>query len=237
MRKVFSLLMAVMILLSLATPAFAASTVTVKKDTFGVTPGSGYTDTDLFTNFKNMMPGDTLTDTITIVNRLWGYDYIRVYLEAVPHVKGSNDLTYSESYEEKDQKDEEPLAGRDETIASMEDFLSQLTLTVKKGSTELYKGEPHKLEGKTSNRIYLGSIRRNPLKNSMKLDLQLHMPIDLDNEYADRVGEVDWRITIEGRDDANPKTGDYIITGAVAALIVSAAALVVLFIIKKRKKD
>lgn len=238
MRKVFSLLLAVLVVVSLAVPAFAASEAVIKvkgKNVLDFDVESQYTETDLFNNFKDVMPGDQLTQKVTIKNQSWAYDYIKVYLKAVPH-NAKNPLTYSESYENEDGKDQADIAGkRDETVATMEEFLSQLTMRVydKKGNL-IYKGSPDDVDG-LKNNVYLGSLRRN---KEMQLTVELDVPKNLGNEYADRVGEVDWIFTVESHNDPsdNPKTGDYIIMGAVALMVVSAAALVVLFFLKKKRK-
>ena len=61
----------------LTIPALAADAVVRRDGTSGLaieTTGSGYTDTDLFGNFKNVMPGDELTENITIKNNVSGFD-------------------------------------------------------------------------------------------------------------------------------------------------------------------
>ena len=65
-KTVFALLMVIALALSFSVTAFAegASVTFNGKDGYLFAPGSGYTDTDLFGSFKNVMPGDTLTDTI-----------------------------------------------------------------------------------------------------------------------------------------------------------------------------
>lgn len=237
MKKLVSLLLALMVILSLAVPAFAAdSTIIVKsKSLFDFEVESQYTASDLFDNFKNVMPGDQLKETVTITNKSRGSDYIKVYMKAVPHSL-TNPLTYSESFEFTDGKDQAGVTGqRDETIATMEDFLSQLTMRVYDGNKLIYEDSPDEPGGLKKN-VYLGSLR---YKKSMTLRVELDVPIELGNEYANRVGEVDWVFTIESHNDPgdSPKTGDYIIMGAAAAMLLSAAALVVLFILRKKKKQ
>ena len=237
MKKVFSLLMALMIVLSLATPAFASSVTVTSKDSYIFYPGSEYHVTDLFGDaFKNVMPGDTLTQEITIQGNfsLFTEDTLKVWLEAIAHDEVTNPHEYSEFYEGLDGKDDTEIdvEGRDEDYASMDDFLSQLNLKVTntKNKKVLYDGPANGVFKKT----LLGSFRKN---GKIVLNVELKVPIELDNKYANRVGEVDWVFTVSGyEDDDNPKTGDYIIMGAAALLAVSGAALVVLLIAKKKRK-
>ena len=251
MKKILSLLMALVVMFSLAMPAFATttdlpsdSTILIKgKGVFGFQVDSEYHATDLFDEFKDIMPGDRLTETITIANQYKSYDYVKVYLRAVPHdedtVENGNHLDYSENFEEEDGKDQSGDPDkRDETVASMEDFLSKLTLKVwDKKDNLIFEGSPDQLDG-LEKKVNLGTIRKN---KQMQLKAELYWDPDGDynyNDYANRVGEVDWIFTVEFRNDPSdsPKTGDYIIMGAAAAMAISAAALVILFIAKKRKK-
>ena len=185
-RRISAVLSAVAVTLALAVPAFAATVTFSGKDDIDFGPGSGYHATDLFTDFKDVMPGDTIRDTLTIKNSVSKSSYITVYLQAVPHNE-KNPLQYSEPFENTDGKDQQNIPGqRDETIATMEEFLSQLTLTIKKGDTVLYEGVPHDPTGKTIN---LGKINKG---RKLELELTLSVPISMGNEFALRVGEVDW---------------------------------------------
>ena len=47
---------------------------------FDIQPGSGYSETDLFDDFKDVMPGDVLTEEITIKNNASDCDYINLYI-------------------------------------------------------------------------------------------------------------------------------------------------------------
>ena len=190
-KTLFSLLLVMALMLSFsATAQAAAPTVTFTgKDGYAIASGSGYTGTDLFANFKNVMPGDTLTQEITIRNTADGCDYIKVYLKAMVHDEDENPLTYSETYENTDGNDQANVAGqRDETVASMQNFLKQLTMTVKNGETEIFQGTPD-LAGSLANNVLLGQLNKG---QSLKLTVTLEVPITLGNEYAHRVGEVDW---------------------------------------------
>ena len=80
MKKLLSLVMVIAALAALTVPALAADAVVSRQGINGLvieTTGSGYTDTDLFGNFKNVMPGDELTENITIKNNVSGFDYVR----------------------------------------------------------------------------------------------------------------------------------------------------------------
>jgi len=237
MKRICSLLMALVLIVAQIPGAYAAevgSTIIVRSDKlFSFDVVSEYTDTDLFDNFKDVMPGDHLVETITITNQLWGYDYIKVYMRAVAHDENRNPLTYSEPFEHIDGKDQANIRGvRDETVATMTDFLSRLTMRVyDKNGKLIYEASPDELDGLRKN-VCLGTLRR---LRSMELRVELDVPAELGNRYANRVGELDWVFTVEGHKDPsdNPKTGDDIIF-AVAAMAISAAALAVL--LKKRNR-
>lgn len=64
--------------------ALGAASVTYEggAEKFVFLPGSEYTDSDMFENFKNVLPGDKLTQTITVKNATSGK--VRIYMRAEP---------------------------------------------------------------------------------------------------------------------------------------------------------
>lgn len=197
-NKAFSLLLALMMVMGFATTAFAAgASVTFKNGKLVVfQPGSDYTQTDLFGNFKNIMPGDTLTEEITVENQSGDSDYIKVYLRAVPHDETGNPI--SEKVLAELRSDER--RGEKTELAYMYDFLAQLQLTVKNGAEVIYQASPDETDGLTNN-VYLGSLRKG---QSLKLDVELKVPIEMGNDYANRIGEVDWVFAAEAFNDVTP---------------------------------
>ena len=197
-NKAFSLLLALMMVMGFATTAFAAdASVTFKNGKLVVfQPGSDYTQTDLFNKFKNIMPGDTLTEEITVENQSGDSDYIKVYLRAVPHDETGNPI--SEKVLAELRSDER--RGEKTELAYMYDFLAQLQLTVKNGAEMIYQASPDETGGLTNN-VYLGSLRKG---QSLKLDVELKVPIEMGNDYANRIGEVDWVFAAEAFNDVTP---------------------------------
>ena len=244
MRKLLSLAMILAALAALAVPALAADAVVSRKgnDIVIETTGSGYTDTDLFDNFKNVMPGDERTEAITIKNNVTGYDYVKLYIRAVPHDEQGNPLTYSETYENEDGKDQANAEGeRDGTVATMADFLSKLSMDVylvnADGTKEtIFSASPDKSAQLTDN-VLLGTFAKG---RSAKLEAVLTVPAELGNEYANRVGEVDWLFTVEGFNNEKPliPTGQLnwpvAVFGALGALLIVGGVIV---LGKKKKND
>lgn len=191
-KNISSLLLALAVVISLGVTAFAADfTITFNgaKDGFDFQPGSEYTATDLFDNFKNVMPGDHLTETVQVKNAARDCDYIKLYLRAVVHDENGNLLTYSEAYEAVDGKDQAGVAGqRDETVATMQDFLSRLTMRIYNGEKLIYEASPEEA-GALVNNVLLGTLSTG---ETLTLKVELDVPVELGNEYANRVGEVDW---------------------------------------------
>lgn len=184
-KTVASLLLVLMLCLSLAAPALAnePSTITFDGTNFTFGPGSEYTNTDLFDGFKGVMPGDVLTESITFKNEAQDYDYVRLYLKAVPH---------PEEHTEAQPMSEKVLAT--ETLESMNDFLSKLTMKVWNGADKtaepIFAGAPNAAFGA----VELGRVNKG---GTAALTVELAVPLDLGNEYMNRVGEVDWVFTVE----------------------------------------
>lgn len=231
-----SVMLLILSLFAEAVPGASAAWGTVvfhgKNEKFTMEPGSGYSATDLFSGFKNAMPGDVLLETITVTNRSWDGDYLKLYLRTQPH-SADNPLSYSETYEELDGKDQTGISGkREETLDSTRNFLSSLVLRIYSGNALIHESSPDTME----DAIYLGALRRN---QSAQLNLELEVPVTLGNAYANRVGEVDWIFSAEifsdpGKTDI-PKTGDMIFA-AVMIMGISGLLFLLILLTGHRKK-
>ncbi len=178
-NKALSLLMILAMALGFTTGAAATDasiTFQGKDDGFRFQPGSDYTATDLFGNFKNVMPGDTRTETVTFTNADKDSDYVVLYMKALPH--GA----------------ENPISEAVETeLEPMEAFLSQLTLTVTNGGQVIYESSPEK-PAQLTDFVQLGTFRTG---ETAKLQVSLTVPLELGNDYANQIGEVDWVFHVE----------------------------------------
>src|SRR5690606_25046785 len=69
-KNSFSLLLALLLVVGLSLTASAAESSVTFEDgkIIAFEPGSVYTDTDLFDNFKGVMPGDVRAEEITVQN-------------------------------------------------------------------------------------------------------------------------------------------------------------------------
>ena len=201
-KKSISFILMLLLVMSFATTAFAADssiTFTGFSSGFEFQPGSEYTETDLFGNFKNVMPGDTVTETITFTNSAADCDFVNLYMRAEAHDETDNPLTYSETFENTDGKDQANIPGqRDETVATMTEFLSKLSMKVWNGTELIYDASPDQLGGLKSNK-FLGTFRTG---ETATLKVELSVPIELDNKYANRVGEVDWIFHVEAYNES-----------------------------------
>ena len=84
-----------------------------------------YPNRDLFDNFKNVYPGDKITEEIKVRNTAPEYDYVKIYLRAETH----DDIT-------------NPPISTDDDTATMHDFLRQLSLKVYNGGNLIYSATP-----------------------------------------------------------------------------------------------
>ena len=219
MKRLFSLLLALMLVMALAVPAMAADgQITYQgKSKILITPATtAYTDSDMFDGFKGVMPGDKLEEEVKITNLAVDCDYVKVYIQAIPH--GATNQPSKKVRE----------AG--ETAATMNEFLSQLSWKVTSKDGTVFEGSP----ANGSDRIYLGKLNRFKV---LTLNAELTVPEELGNEFAHREGEVDWEFTFEAYNypaGTAPKTGDYIMM-AVAIMAMSGVALLAVVLIKRKR--
>lgn len=217
--KIFSFLLVMMMLFTnVAFAADASVTYEGGAENYVFLPGSEYTDTDLFDNFKGVMPGDEIDQKITVKNEQGKCDRVKIYMRAVPHDDQANPLS-------------EGVAAN-ETVATMEDFLHQLNLTVvKEDGTQIFKGTAEELDGLAEN-VLLGTFEKG---ESTVLTATLSVPIELDNKYANRVGEVDWVFVAEEINDPAPETGDR--NNLILYAGIGLVAAIILVVLGKKKKS
>lgn len=176
----------------LVSPTYASSKVQFEggAEDFVFYPDGGWTETDLFGGLQGAMPGDVRTEVIEVRNTANEYNYVKIYLRAIPH-DANNPIS-------------EKVAENGETIATMADFLSQLEMTVKNGEQVISVGPASRQEGLTNN-VLLGSFQKN---SNTHLTVSVKVPNELDDKYQYRAGEVDWVFTVEGVTEAGaPDTG------------------------------
>ncbi len=183
-------LLALTLALSLQISAAAAgSEITYhgKRDGFEFWPGSTYTASDLFGNFKEVMPGDRLQETIEIKNSLRSGETIKLYMK---------------------------VAACEEATATMEEFLRQLTMRIYQGDRLIYEASPDE-GGALADNVLLGKLRPGEkLRIQAQLDVPLEMgnhyanrmgEVDwiflaevIDDDTLIQTGQLNWPIPVLG---------------------------------------
>ncbi len=188
LKKILSLALTLLTVASLCTGVLAneVSKVVAEKTITFETVNKTYTASDLFDNFKNVMPGDTLTQTITFENKTNADSDLTLTLTGVPH--GENNAIHDAVANTwKDKED---------VLTEMDEFLSQMTLTIYKG--EDTNGTPLVDElpaNEILDKITLAGIGKG---ESVILTVVLHVSIEMGNEFQNRAGEIDWNFAAEG---------------------------------------
>ena len=214
MKKIIALLFTFVLLLSSTVTVFAADgkvTYSGNAGNFVFEPGSDHSLTDLFPNFKGVMPGDTLTQKITVKNDADNKVKVKIYIRSL----GAHE----------DSKE----------------FLSQLGLKVKKSSDNdmAYMFDAAANEtAQLTDWVYLGMLYSG---GEVNLDVTLDVPTSLDNEYQSKIGYLDWEFMIEEfpvepGDPQAPQTGDNSNMGLWFALMISSLAMLIILLFW-RKKD
>ena len=182
---------------------------------FVFSPGSKYSPTDLFTDFKSVMPGDSITQRITVRNDASKKVKINLYMRSLG-------------------------AHEDST-----EFLSQLGLRVGIDQTSemayMFDARADQT-AQLTDWVLLGTLYSG---GEVDLEVALDVPITLDNNYKNLIGYLDWQFKveefpIEPDDPIPPDTGDetdILMWGGVFGLSLGMLVVLVLYIKKKKTSE
>ena len=213
MKKLFIFLLVCGMTLSAVLPAYAVNgkvTYAGKAQQFVFTPGSEKSPSDLFPEFKNAMPGDTLTQKILIKNDAGKEVKVKLYLRS--------------------------LGAHEDSAA----FLSKLGLRVQKSeeNTMAYMFDaPANETAQLTDWVYLGTLYSG---GEVNLDITLSVPTELENDFQNQTGYLDWEfkveeLPVESTDPKPPQTGDTARPALWAGLMLISGLTV--FLLWKRKED
>lgn len=211
--KLVALLALVAVAISMVVPVFAAGKVTYDGNSqkFIFSPGSEHSPTDLFGAFKNVMPGDSITQKLTVRNESSNGVKVKIYMRS--------------------------LGAHEDSV----DFLSKLHLTVNKSGTNtmpyMFDAAADQTDGLTD-WVLLGTLYSG---GEVNLDVTLTLPIELGNEYQDAVGYLDWEFKVEEYpvdpgDPTPPPTGDDSQIYIYVAVACIGICVVIFFVATKRRR-
>ena len=212
MKRVSMILLCLLLIASSAVTVFAAGTVTYDGAArkFIFEPGSNQSPTDLFSDFKNMMPGDSLTQQIFIRNDRSNKVKIKLYIRS--------------------------LGAQQDT----DDFLSQMNLTVKQNGDSIMFAAPANETAQLTDWVYLGTVYSGGEINlDVTLEVPITMGDEFQNQigYLDWEFKVE-QLPIEPTDPDIPETGDNNQLGLYIGLLAcSVMAVFIILIVAKRKKQ
>ena len=212
MRRLLNLCLSLLVVLSCACPAAAANgQVTYAQDAkkFFFQPGSDYSPTDLFPDFKDVMPGDSLQQRITVKNDVSNKCKIKVYMRA--------------------------LGGHEDSA----EFLSQLRLTVTKATDTVMFDAPADQTAQLTDWVYLGTLYSGgECELIVTLDVPVTLDNQFQNlaGYLDWEFAVEER-PIEPTDPEPPKTGDDSRIVFWSALMAGSFLLLLILLLAKKKRE
>ena len=216
MRRLLTMLAAFAVVLSAVIPAYAAdSRVTYNGNAgqFIFEMGSEQPPTDLFADFKGVMPGDLLTQKITVKNEADDKVKVKIYLRS--------------------------LGAQEESA----EFLSQLGLKVQKSEDNemayMFDATADQTAGLTD-WVCLGTLYSG---GEVNLDVILNVPAEMDNEFQNSIGYLDWEfkveeLPVEPDDPKPPQTGENSRIGIwLAVMLCSLSVMLIILIYRKRSKE
>ena len=216
MKKIITILITLAVLLSSTATVFAADgkvTYSGNAGNFVFEPGSEHSLTDLFPNFKGVMPGDTLTQKITVKNDADNKVKVKIYIRS--------------------------LGAHEDSV----EFLSQLGLKVAKSEENkmAYMFDAAANEtAQLTDWVCLGTLYSG---GEVNLDVTLNVPVELPNEFQNKIGYLDWEFMIEEfpieeGDPKPPQTGDNSNIGLwIAIMLCSLFMIIILLFWRKKDKE
>lgn len=216
MKKIITILITLAVLLSSTVTVFAADgkvTYSGNAGNFVFEPGSEHSLTDLFPNFKGVMPGDSLTQKITVKNDADNKVKVKIYMRS--------------------------LGAHEDSV----EFLLQLGLKVAKSEENemAYMFDAAANEtAQLTDWVCLGTLYSG---GEVNLDVTLNVPVELPNEFQNQIGYLDWEFMIEEfpieeGDPKPPQTGDNSNMGLwFTIMICSLIMMIILLVWRKKDKE
>ena len=171
-------------------------------------PGSEYSPTDLFADFKNLMPGDSVSQKITIDNDISKEVKIKIYMRSL---------------------------GADQ---QSQEFLSQLSLTVvQDGQTNLFDA-PASETAQLTDWVYLGTLYSGgKIDLDVTVSVPITLGNDFQDAVGKLTWEFMVEELPVETTDPRPTGDNSNIYVAMTVMSVSAAALTVVLALKKKKEQ
>ena len=212
MRKCFAILVACVILMTCALPAAALDGQVVYAEgaeKFFFLPGSDYSPTDLFPDFKNVMPGDRIQQKIRVKNDVSNDCKIKIYMRA--------------------------LGAHEDSV----EFLSQVNLTVAIGTDTIMFEAPADQTAQLTDWVYLGTLYSGgECELLVTLDVPVTLDNQFKNlvGYLDWEFAVE-ELPVEPDDPEPPKTGDESQILLWAGLMVGSLVMLLILLFCGKKKE
>lgn len=216
MKKIITLLIVCVIAMASVLPVSAADgkvTYSGNAGNFVFEPGSDHSLTDLFPNFKGVMPGDTLTQKITVKNNADNKVKVKIYIRS--------------------------LGAHEDSVV----FLSHLGLKVSKSEENKMAYMFDAAANETvqlTDWVCLGTLYSG---GEVNLDVTLNVPVELPNEFQNKIVYLDWEFMIEEfpvepDDPQAPQTGDNSNIGLwIAIMLCSLFMIIILLFWRKKDKE
>ena len=214
MRKIITVLLILCTLLCLAFPAAAAEgrvTYSGNSGEFIFAPGSKESPTDLFPDFKDLMPGDSVTQKLTVKNDADKEVKVDIYIRSLGAKEGS------------------------------EEFLSQMRLKVAKSvdnKMEYMFDAAADQSAQLTDWVLLGTLYSG---GEVNLDITLEVPVEMGNEFQSSAGYIDWdfkveELPVDPDDPKPPQTGDDLDLGLILALVAVTAFIIFIFLLRRKRE-